>query len=60
MELLDLPINTTVISARFLSAILTNSHFEGLCPSNSKAKHGKNKQYRNDSPQVAVGIAFDE
>ena|GEM_PF-1761062 len=39
---------------------LTNSHFEGLCASNPKAKHGKNKQYRNDCRQVAVGIAFNE
>lgn len=39
---------------------VTNSHFEGLCDSNPKAKHGKNKQHRNDCRQVAVGIAFDE
>jgi transposase len=39
---------------------VTNSHFEGLCASNPKAKHGKNKQHRNDCRQVAVGIAFDE
>ena len=39
---------------------VTNTHFEGLCASNPKAKHGKNKQHRNDCRQVAVGIAFDE
>lgn len=39
---------------------LTNTHFEGLCKSNPKAKHGKNKQKRNDCRQVAVGMAFDE
>ena len=39
---------------------VTNTHFEGLCQSNPKAKHGKNKQKRNDCRQVAVGMAFDE
>jgi transposase len=39
---------------------VTNTHFEGLCRSNPKAKHGKNKQKRNDCHQVAVGMAFDE
>ena len=39
---------------------VTNSHFEGFCASNPKAKHGKNKQHRNDGRQIAVGIAFDE
>lgn len=39
---------------------VTNTHFEGLCGSNPKAKHGKNKQKRNDCRQVAVGMAFDE
>lgn len=39
---------------------VTNSHFEGECAKNSKAKHGKNKQNRNDCKQVAVGVAFDE
>jgi transposase len=39
---------------------VTNTHFEGLCESNPKAKHGKNKQKRNDCRQVAVGMAFDE
>lgn len=39
---------------------MTNTHFEGICASNPKAKHGKNKQKRNDCRQVAVGMAFDE
>lgn len=39
---------------------VTNTHFEGLCQGNPKAKHGKNKQKRNDCRQVAVGMAFDE
>lgn len=39
---------------------VTNTHFEGVCLGNPKAKHGKNKQKRNDCRQVAVGMAFDE
>jgi transposase len=39
---------------------VTNTHFEGVCAGNPKAKHGKNKQKRNDCRQVAVGMAFDE
>lgn len=39
---------------------VTNTHFEGVCRNNPKAKHGKNKQKRNDCRQVAVGMAFDE
>ena len=39
---------------------VTNTHFEGLCEKNPKARHGKNKQKRNDCRQVAVGMAFDE
>ena len=38
---------------------VTNTHFEGVCASNPKAKHGANKQKRNDCKQVAVGVAFD-
>jgi len=38
---------------------VTNTHFEGLCAKNPKARHGKNKQKRNDCRQVAVGMAFD-
>lgn len=39
---------------------VTNTHFEGVCAKNPKAKHGKNKQKRNDCRQIAVGMAFDE
>jgi transposase len=39
---------------------VTNMHFEGECKANPKAKHGKNKQKRNDCPQVALGVAYDE
>jgi transposase len=39
---------------------VTNTHFEGICQSNPKARHGKNKQKRNDCRQVAIGVAFDE
>ena len=39
---------------------VTNTHFEGVCSRNPKAKRGRNKQKRNDCPQVAVGMAFDE
>lgn len=38
---------------------LTNTHFEGVCAKNPKARHGKNKQQRNDCRQVAIGMAFD-
>jgi hypothetical protein len=39
---------------------LTNSHFEGVCLSNPKAKRGKNKQKRNDCNQIVVAMVFDE
>ena len=39
---------------------LTNTHFEGECRGNKKAKRGNNKQKRNDCVQVVVGICFDE
>ncbi|HAR67153.1 MAG TPA: hypothetical protein DCR55_13210 [Lentisphaeria bacterium] len=39
---------------------LTNTHFAGVCAKNPKAKRGKNKQKRNDCPQVVVGMVFDE
>jgi transposase len=38
---------------------MTNTHFEGLCEKNPKARHGKNKQKRDDCRQVAIGMAFD-
>jgi transposase len=39
---------------------LTNTHFEGLCPHNPKAKRGVNKQKRNDCAQIVVGMVFDQ
>jgi transposase len=39
---------------------LTNTHFEGVCKGNPKAKRGMNKQKRNDCPQVVVGMLFDQ
>ena len=39
---------------------LTNTHFEGVCQQNPKAKRGNNKQKRNDCPQVVVGMLFDQ
>ena len=39
---------------------LTNFHFEGGCEGNPKAVRGKNKQKRDDCPQVIAGVVFDE
>ena len=39
---------------------VTNSHFEGACRRNRKARRGANKQKRSDCVQIAVGIVFDE
>jgi len=39
---------------------LTNTHFEGECQENEKAKRGNNKQKRNDCVQVVVGVCVDE
>ncbi|NOY80722.1 MAG: hypothetical protein GXP31_06930 [Kiritimatiellaeota bacterium] len=39
---------------------LTNTHFEGVCAANPKAKRGRNKQKRHDCPQVVIGMVFDE
>lgn len=38
---------------------LTNSHFEGNCARNPKAKRGKNKQKRDDCLQIVVGMLLD-
>ena len=38
---------------------LTNTHFEGGCGRNQKAKRGRNKQKRNDCPQIVVGMVFN-
>lgn len=39
---------------------LTNSHFEGVCSNNTMAKRGRNKQKRNDCPQIVIGMLFDQ
>jgi transposase len=39
---------------------LTNFHFEGTGGENPLAVRGKNKQMRDDCPQVVVGVVFDE
>lgn len=39
---------------------LTNFHFEGACEANRMAVRGRNKQKRNDCPQVVIGVVFDE
>ncbi len=39
---------------------LTNTHFEGVCKRNPKAKRGMNKQKRNDCAQIVVGMLFDQ
>ena len=39
---------------------LTNTHFEGLCKENPKARRGANKQKRNDCAQIVVGMLFDQ
>jgi len=39
---------------------LTNTHFEGVCRRNPKAKRGANKQKRNDCAQIVVGMVFDQ
>jgi len=44
----------------FILYDLTNSHFEGECQENGKAKRGRNKQKRHDCKQVVAGVCFDE
>lgn len=39
---------------------LTNTHFEGVCARNPKARRGANKQKRNDCAQIVVGMVFDQ
>jgi transposase len=39
---------------------LTNTHFEGRMQSSEKAGYGKNKQKRNDCPQITIALAIDE
>ena len=52
--------NLFSLSRGIILVDVTNTHFEGVCQSNPKACHGKNKQKRNDCRQVAIGMAFDE
>jgi hypothetical protein len=37
---------------------ITNTHFEGLCKSNPKARHGKNKQKAQRLPTAVRGHGF--
>jgi transposase len=39
---------------------LTNTHFEGEALGNPKARRGRNKQGRDDCPQVVLGVVYDE
>lgn len=39
---------------------LTNTHFEGRMLRSKKARNGKNKQKRNDCPQVTLALAVNE
>ena len=48
------------LSSTILLYDLTNTHFEGEALANPKAKRGKNKQKRDDCPQVVVGMVFDQ
>jgi hypothetical protein len=61
-EMLDLRASESDLFGAHGSIVLydiTNTHFEGLCNKNPKARHRKNKQKRNDCRQVASGMAFD-
>jgi len=44
----------------FILYDLTSTYFEGLCPSNSKAKRGYSRDHRGDCKQVVVGMVLDE
>jgi hypothetical protein len=39
---------------------LTNTHFASRMQGSEKAKHGRNKQKRNDCPQITIALAIDE
>jgi transposase len=39
---------------------LTNTYFEGRARSNSKARHGRSKEKRNDCPLLTLGMVIDE
>ena len=38
---------------------ITNTYFEGQCPFNPKARHGRSKEKRTDRPLVALGMVLD-
>jgi hypothetical protein len=39
---------------------LTNTYFEGLLSNNSKARHGRSKEKRNDCKLLSLGMIVDE
>jgi transposase len=39
---------------------LTNTHFEGQMSKSQKAQYGRNKQKRNDCPQITLALAVNE
>lgn len=39
---------------------LTNTYFEGQAKGNSKARHGRSKDKRNDCPLLTLGLVIDE
>ncbi len=48
------------ITSKYILYDLTNTHFEGKMKLCDKAKYGRNKQKRNDCPQVTIGLLTDE
>ena len=52
--------NIYQISSKYILYDLTNTHFEGKMELYDKAKYGRNKQKRNDCPQVTLGLLTDE
>jgi transposase len=38
---------------------ITNTYFEGKCDKHNKARRGKSKEQRSDSPLVALGVVID-
>jgi len=48
------------LSNKYILYDLTNTHFEGKMKLYDKAKYGRNKQKRNDCPQVTLGLITDE
>lgn len=48
------------LSEKIILIDLTNTHFEGECLNNRKAKRGKSKQKRSDCKLVTLGLIIDE